>query len=237
MKTNKVMAVAGILAYLTMLWLQQNGKYLSLPVPKALYWMNNTAHGFNSIRSLALFYPIPFFLFINHLFLGERPYTIIRRRSRMTLYRAVVLRILAASVLFSICHLSVNVGWSYVFLDGQALNESRFLSIALANMVGLVCYFFWVGLLYRLVHDLSHSVGAAMLFTAFLLGAVYFVGKLYLSPETLWQPLNDMVLFQFLIERKWTGIDVLLTYVRQLSLGLGFCFMGSVVLLRKDFTS
>ncbi|NIK13413.1 WxPxxD family membrane protein [Alkalibacillus almallahensis] len=234
MKVKRLIVIVSMFAFFVIVWFLQGKRYLSLPTPEALYWLNASAFGYNSIRAFCLFYSIPFIIFINHFFLSEDTFTIIRWFKREVLYRRIVIKTAISSIIFSIIHMLVNVVLTFTFLDWELILEAQFVLISFFSMIGLFLFFFWVGILYRLFYDLTNFKGSSMLFTCLFIGVLYFIGKLNVLGGA-WYPTKDLVIFQMLLENKWETIDLILVYTRQIVIVIIFYLIASSIFLRKDF--
>ncbi|WP_047980204.1 WxPxxD family membrane protein [Ornithinibacillus contaminans] len=218
--------------FFCVVWLLQGRPYLDLPTQEAIYWLNNTAFGYNSILAYCLFYPIPFFIFLNHLFLIYKPFAIVKWTTRSEFYNKIIKEIVISAFLFSVLQMLVNIFLTSILLDVNILIEENFFVIAFINMVTLIVYFTWIGILYRLFYDWNNSIGLAYFFAFILIGVLYFIGKLLI--DGIWYPTNDLVVFQFLLEKKWFISNVTLVYLRQGIICLILYLVASTVFFRKD---
>ncbi|MFG6497018.1 WxPxxD family membrane protein [Fictibacillus sp. UD] len=221
-----------ILFLFIVLWFINNSRYMGFSTLESLIYMNNSAFGYNSFKAYALFYTIPFLFFLNFFLPTEKPYTLVRI-SRERHYFKFVGKVFLTALLFTIGHMLINNLLTFLFMDVELLKEVRYFFISFVQMIGLVFYFFWIGILYRIFYDLSNSFGLAIFVTYLLVGVIYSLGLL-IVPADIWDPFKDLDIFQSLLENKKTLTDVFLSYIRLFALGVTFYLVGSPLFLKKD---
>lgn len=232
MLSRRLVASSSIFVFLIVLWLIQNSKFISASTLQSLIFMNNSSFGYSSYKAYALFYTIPFIFLFNYFFQFEKTY-IVTRKSREKLYLTFIMNIFIVAFFFSMTHMVVNDLLSFLFMDRNLLIDSKYLTIGILNMIVLVLYFLWIGILYRIIYDISNSQSLSMFITYLIVGSIYFL-ELLLFPVNVWNPFKDLNVFQSLLENTETMNDVLLSYVRQFVLGLILYLVGSSIYLKKD---
>lgn len=232
MMLRRLIAFFSIFLFFVVLWFLQSSKFMSISSLQSLIFMNNSAFGYNSFKAYALFYTIPFIFLFNNFFLFEKYYTVIRL-PREKLYVTFIIKIFIISVVFSVTQMLVNDFLSILFLDWKLLKETNYFFISLNQMIALIFYFLWIGILYRIIYDISSSSSIALFTTYFIVGSIYFCG-LIIIPTNIWDPFKDLNIFQSLLENKREMMDVLFAYLRQFSIGIVLYLVGSSVFLKKD---
>ncbi|MBH0161833.1 WxPxxD family membrane protein [Fictibacillus sp. 26RED30] len=221
-----------ILLLFIVLWFINNSRYLGFSTLESLIYMNNSAFGYNSFKAYALFYIIPFLFFLNFFLPLEKPYTLVRL-SRERHYFRVVGKVFLIAFMFSLSHMMINNLLTFLFIDVELLKEVRYFFISFVQMIGLVFYFSWIGIMYRIFYDFSNSFGLAIFATYLFVGILYSFGLL-LIPENVWDPYKDLNIFQSLLENKKTITDVFLSYIRLFALSVIFYLIGSPLFFKKD---
>jgi hypothetical protein len=241
MKIKRSIIIITTILFFVIVWFVQSSNLRGISILKSanltfydvIVLMNNSAFGYSSIQAYSLFYTIPFIIFLNHFFLPETLINVIRGTNRDRLYLRRLIEIMLVALAFSSIHAGVNLLFTNIFFEHSLLKEMHFTSASFFNIWGLFLYYTTIGLMYELFKDLSNSIGLSFFLTIVVIGGLFFFEKLYMNQT--WAPLKDLVIYNKLLEKKWTGEDLLYTYFRQLLIVVFFYLIGSFVYKRKDF--
>ncbi|AIM15977.1 MULTISPECIES: WxPxxD family membrane protein [Neobacillus] len=241
MKIKRSIIIIITILFFTIVWFVQNSNQRDIPILKStnlslydvIVIMNNSAFGYSSIQAYTLFYTVPFIIFLNHFFLPENLINIIRGADRERLYLRRLTKIMIVALIFSFIHSGINLLFTSIFFDYSLLKEMNFIPTCLFNTLGLFLFYTSVGLMYELIKDISNSVGISFFLTILLISGLFFFEKLIMNQT--WGPLKDLVIYNKMLEKKWTVTDLLYTYFRQFLIVGFFYLIGSFVYKRKDF--
>ncbi|MBB3908822.1 WxPxxD family membrane protein [Anoxybacillus rupiensis] len=241
MKIKRSIIIIMITFFFTVVWFLQSSNYRDIPALRSanlslydvIIIMNNSAFGYSSMQAYTVFYTAPFLIFLNHLFLSENLATIIRGTNREKLYIRRVVKIIIAAFMFAFLHSGVNLLFTAIFFDYSLLKEMNFTSICLFNTVGLFLFYTSVGLIYELIKEISHSISISFFLTIALISGLFFFEKLMMTQ--MWGPIKDLAIYNKMLEKEWTIVDLLYIYVRQIFVVIFFYLIGSFVYKRKDF--
>ncbi|MCR8872003.1 WxPxxD family membrane protein [Peribacillus frigoritolerans] len=233
MKTKIFISIIILFSLFSIVWYGQNIKYTSYPTFNSLLLMNSSAYGYNSLMCFSLFFTVPFLLFLDHTSTPENSFTVTRWLKREKLYNSLFKQLVTSSLLFTCVHAVVNIVFTSVYFDWELLNEVNFFLISFLNMIGLFFFYVWIGLIYRLIYDLSLSLGFSIFITYLIIAILFFMEKLYI-PMGIWDPFKDLVIFISFLEHRWTLADIGFVYMRQLVLVFVLYMFGSAMFLRKD---
>jgi hypothetical protein len=209
-------------------WFMQNNGYIGLINEDILIYMNGSLQGFSSLRSFVV-YLLIYLLFMNLRTTKEETIFIIRSGGRKKLFNERTFSIFFSSILFATCFSLVNLLMTLLFIGNQRMILDNFYFITLLNWLGMVLFYWWIGMLEKTIEDKINSMNIAIIVTFILIALSYFIKM------PLWLPIKDMHIYESVLTKRWSMLDVFLVYVRQFGLVIVFYLIGNLVFSEKDF--
>lgn len=233
-RLNQRVIISCYVLFFVFAWYSQaNGRY-SMGSKEAFYFMNNSAGGYNSIFAYAVFYLIPFLLFVNMIFPRSSLQEIYRKKNRETIYSEKSRIFLISSVIFcslltivSICLFSIHFGFRFLI-------EEKFMELSFINGMCLTLFYFFIGMIYTFFDIVTRSDKAALVATFLLVTGGFFLFKLGFQ-TMLWSPYAEISLFNRYYYGTETIANFVISFFRMAGLSLGAYLLVSVLFKRKDF--
>ncbi|MBT2259803.1 WxPxxD family membrane protein [Priestia megaterium] len=222
-------SVLVLLIMFSILWYMQNSIYISHPNDQhILLIMNGSLQGYNSLRVLAILSLI-FLLFMNMLTVKESSSFFIRYKYRLRLFHNRAMNIFCSSIIFVTSFLIVNVVFSLVYIGHDVMLESHFYLITFLNGIAMVLFYFWIGLLTKVLEDWLHSKNISVVIAFIIVMLIYFIDLPF------WVPFDDMRIYEAMLSGLWTLADILFIYARQFGIVIILYVVGKIIFSDKDF--
>lgn len=214
------------------LWWHLNGTYLGRSIPDILLYMNGSGmQGYNSISSYCTYYCLIYLTLINIWIPKENVIFLTRMKKRIVFIRKRNMEIFICSAIFSGIIVLVNIVMTSGVLDYSYLVENNFYSACIFAYVGLLIFYWWVGLLFQIFIDISKKNVIAIVITVMTICLIYFFGKRY---SLLWTPVKDLNIYEMVISSRSNMLDLLIIYVKQIVIVTACYITSKIVFLEKD---
>lgn len=224
-----IILVLIVLLLFSILWYMQNDKFfISSLDDNILLIMNGSLQGYSSLRLLATL-SLVFLLFMNMLAIKEESSYLTRKADRVKLFKDRIANIFCSSLLFVGSFLIVNIAFTFIFIGHDIMSDYNFYLITFLNGVAMVFFYWWIGLLDKIIEDWFHSKNIPIVITFILVALSYFI-------ETpFWVPIKDMRIYEGLLSGVLDFTNVSFIYIRQLGLVVILYIIGKMIFYEKDF--
>ncbi len=231
-KLNLSLSIFVLILLFGFYWYMKNSVYIFnfIPADSVLQELNDGSQGFSSMRAYTLNYAFFFLLLMKVYTQSEKPHIVTRSKSRKSLYIKKLISVFNSAFLFSFIYSLINLTLTTFFYGFNILIESNFILILLFNLIILTLFYWWVGLIEQTLEDKGLSMNVSMIITFVIVALLYFLRR-----KDFWVPVNDLIVYDYLLKGIWGYTDLLLAYGRHIAIVCILIILGSLIYKEKDF--
>lgn len=188
---------------------------------------------YNSLKKVAVFYPIVFVLGLSAVSFPDKPAVVVRCRSRNEFITRNVRTMLLYTVVFVFLLESVNILFAFLMFSDNLVINSGLILYSLFDFVTLFLFYLRSGLL-LLVASILFKKNLA----PFIVAVVYFLEFFasFFSPSISgwWMPFQDAVSITQLLAGEIQPADTLLAIIRGVAMDAGILWCSYFLFKKKE---
>lgn len=237
LKNRYFLLILSMVLFFSVFWFTQNLEYLKFPKNTELVlFMNGSLYGYASIKSLCLMLVFPYLIFLLLFSKKERIVSLVREKNRIQAHHKIVKNTIIATVLYVGIYLSVNLFFSFLFLGNKLLTATNFYSGILFYLLLLFLFYLTIGFLFRIIYDITASIGQALIFEAFAMCLFYLIDWIILE-GLYWTPLHTLNFFDLWLQNGPMISEIPYVLIPNVATALILYLLSSNIFIKKDFYS
>ncbi|AHI54649.1 WxPxxD family membrane protein [Listeria ivanovii] len=235
LKSRYFLLILSMFLFFSVFWFTQNWQFLKFPKSEELVLlMNGSLYGYSSIKSLCLMLVFPYLIFLLLFSKKEQIISLVREKKRLHAYHKIMKDTIIASSLYVGIYSSVNLIFAFIFASHKFLITTHFYSGILVFFLMLFSFYLAIGLLFRIIYDITNSTGQALIFGAFAMCLFYLIDWIILN-GIYWTPLHTLNFFDLWLQNGPKLPEIPFILIPGAAIALILYLLSSNIFIEKDF--